>query len=181
MAAMSVTSPATSIESEVFADNSGLTQITLPDNENSGFSKYKDSNGNEYNAGENITNFSLSYYAVLPQHELTIDDVEFAASTGEIKDYTAGYVDIFIPSSFSVDGNDIDIKAIRLEDLLLLKAREASEESDEVISRIAELLADPEVKLSIDKNYLRNALNYFPEDERNSIIRRLEKCGIYLE
>nr|WP_252900615.1 hypothetical protein [Vulcanisaeta sp. JCM 14467] len=45
---------------------------------------------------------------------------------------------------------------------------------------MAEILADPESRLSINKEYLRRAINYYTDD-RDSIERRLEKSGIYLE
>ena len=100
-------------------------------------------------------------------------------------DLMENILDIYIPEEMinnavkvKVDG--IEIRSIRLEDLLVLKAREASEEGDEFLSRIAEILADPESKLSIDKEYLKRAINYYTDD-RDSIERRLEKSGIYLE
>jgi predicted nucleotidyltransferase len=74
----------------------------------------------------------------------------------------------------------LEIRSVRLEDLLVLKAREASEEGDEFLSRIAEILADPESGISLDKEYLVKAINYYPDD-KDSIQRRLEKAGIYLE
>ena len=100
-------------------------------------------------------------------------------------DLMENILDIYIPEEMinnavkvKVDG--IEIRSIRLEDLLVLKAREASEEGDEFLSRIAEILADPESKLSIDKDYLKRAINYYADD-KDSIERRLEKSGIYLE
>ena len=100
-------------------------------------------------------------------------------------DLMENILDIYIPEEMiknavkvRVDG--IEIRSIRLEDLLVLKAREASEEGDEFLSRIAEILADPESRLSIDKEYLKRAINYYTDD-RDSIERRLEKSGIYLE
>ena len=101
-------------------------------------------------------------------------------------DLMENILDIYIPEEMirkciKVKVNDIEIKCIRLEDLLLLKAREASEESEEYLSKIAEILADPKYNISIDKNYVLKVIDYFPEEERNSIIRRIEKCGIYLE
>ncbi|WP_367834176.1 nucleotidyltransferase [Vulcanisaeta sp. JCM 16159] len=94
-------------------------------------------------------------------------------------------LDIYIPeemirNAVKVKVNGLEIRSIRLEDLLVLKAREASEEGDEFLSRIAEILADPESKVSIDKEYLKRAINYYTDD-KDSIERRLEKSGIYLE
>ncbi|GAB6947018.1 nucleotidyltransferase [Vulcanisaeta sp. JCM 16161] len=100
-------------------------------------------------------------------------------------DLMENILDIYIPEEMiknavkvRVDG--IEIRSIRLEDLLVLKAREASEEGDEFLSRIAEMLADPESRISIDKEYLKRAINYYADD-KDSIERRLEKSGIYLE
>ena len=111
-----------SITSVVFEENSNIRSIifyafsskngliiTLPVNVNNGFSGYKDSDGNSYNAGDNISGFNRSYYAELPVHTLTINDVTFDAATGTITDYTAGYTNIIIPASFNVDGIDISV------------------------------------------------------------------------
>gem|GEM_PF-1099478 len=98
------------IGGEAFGDNSGLTGITLPSNANSVFAGYKDETGNSYNAGDNITDFSIAYYAVLPVHTLTLNDVEFA--DGVIINYSGGYVDIIIPSSFNVNGADVSVTTI---------------------------------------------------------------------
>ncbi len=100
-------------------------------------------------------------------------------------DLMENILDIYIPeemirNAVKVKVNGLEIRSIRLEDLLVLKAREASEEGDEFLSRIAEILADPESRVSIDKEYLRRAINYYADD-KDSIERRLEKSGIYLE
>ena len=101
-------------------------------------------------------------------------------------DLMENMLDIYIPedmikSSIKVKVDGLEIRCIRLEDLLVLKAREASEEGDEFLSKIAEMLADPESRIGIDKEYLKKSISYFPADERESIARRLEKSGIYLE
>ena len=93
-----------------FDGNSGLTDISLPTNANGGFSGYKDSDGNSYTAGNNITDFIRAYYAVLPAHILTLDEVEF--TNGEITAYLGSYVDIIIPSSFNVNGADVSVTSI---------------------------------------------------------------------
>ncbi len=100
-------------------------------------------------------------------------------------DLMENLLDIYIPEGMisnavrvKIDG--LEIRSVRLEDLLVLKAREASEEGDEFLSRIAEILADPESGISLDKEYLVKAINYYPDD-KDSIQRRLEKAGIYLE
>ncbi|MFB6471091.1 MAG: nucleotidyltransferase [Vulcanisaeta sp. AZ3] len=126
---------------------------------------------NDWDAGMDMN--GMMYYEILVNAQIIrIDLME-------------NLLDIYIPeqmlrntAKIKVDG--LEIKSIRLEDLLVLKAREASEEGDEFLSRIAEILADPKGGLSIDKDYLRNAINYYPEDAE-SIGRRLERSGIYLE
>jgi len=101
-------------------------------------------------------------------------------------DLMENILDIYIPEPIiansiikKLDGTEL--RAIRLEDLVVLKAREASEEGDEFLSKIAELTADPEGRVKLDKDYLRRVIEYFPEDERDSITRRLERSGIYME
>jgi hypothetical protein len=94
----------------VFESNSGLTGIALPSNANIGFSGYMDSYSKSYEAGGNMTDFSIAYYAVLPAHILTLDEVEF--SNGEITDYLGSYVDIIIPAAFSVNGANASVTAI---------------------------------------------------------------------
>jgi len=101
-------------------------------------------------------------------------------------DLMENILDIYIPEPIiansiikKLDGTEL--RAIRLEDLVVLKAREASEEGDEFLSKIAELAADPEGRVKLDKDYLRRVIEYFPEDERDSITRRLERSGIYME
>ncbi len=101
-------------------------------------------------------------------------------------DLVENILDIYIPedmirNALKVRIGDLEVKSIRLEDLLVLKAREASREGDEFLARIAEVLADPESRLTIDKRYLTRAIEYYEPGERESIMRRLEKAGIYLE
>jgi hypothetical protein len=56
--------------------------------------------------------FSFTILSITAQHTLTIDDVKFDAGTGTITDYTASYTDIVIPSSFNVDGTDVNVTTI---------------------------------------------------------------------
>jgi hypothetical protein len=98
------------IGSEAFNNNPNLTKITLPQNRNNGFAGYKDENGNSYVPGDNITDFAIPYYAQLPTHTLTVDDVYF--SQGSLGEYYGGYVDVLIPVSFNVNGEDVSITTI---------------------------------------------------------------------
>jgi len=100
------------IQENVFANNPELLSITLPSNINQGFAGYKDSNGNSYNEGDEITDYSIRYYTVLPTHTLTLDDVKFDTETGTITYYIGGYTDIIIPSSFNVNGTDVNVTTI---------------------------------------------------------------------
>ena len=99
-------------------------------------------------------------------------------------DLLENILDIFIPQQILenpiiVKLDDIEVKSIRVEDQLLLKARSETKEGEEFIAMIAEKVA--EGVLEIDMKYLKHALGYFPEEERESIAKRLRKNGIYLE
>ncbi len=93
-----------------FDPNPGLTGITLPSNNNPGFTGYKDTNKNDYLAGDTFTNFGVACYADLPAHTLTLNDVIF--ENGKIEDYFGGYTVIIIPASFNVDGNKKNVTTI---------------------------------------------------------------------
>jgi predicted nucleotidyltransferase len=126
---------------------------------------------NDWDVGTDMS--GMMYYELLVNaHVIRVDLME-------------NILDLYIPEEMLINAvkvsiDNLEIRSIRLEDLLVLKAREASEEGDEFLSRIAEILADPDSKINIDKNYLVRAINYYPDD-KNSIERRLEKSGIYLE
>ncbi|NPA71080.1 MAG: nucleotidyltransferase [Crenarchaeota archaeon] len=101
-------------------------------------------------------------------------------------DLMENILDIYIPEEMLKNApsrkiDDLEIKHIRLEDLIILKAREATQEGEEFLNKLAELLAEEKYDLKINKNYFKKALEYFPEDERQSIYRRILKCGIYVE
>ncbi len=101
-------------------------------------------------------------------------------------DLMENILDIYIPEEMLKNApsrkiDDLEIKHIRLEDLIILKAREATQEGEEFLNKLAEILAEEKYDLKINKNYFKKALEYFPEDERQSIYRRILKCGIYIE
>ncbi|NPB01259.1 MAG: nucleotidyltransferase [Crenarchaeota archaeon] len=101
-------------------------------------------------------------------------------------DLMENILDIYIPEEMLKNApsrkiNDLEIRHIRLEDLIILKAREATQEGEEFLNKLAELLAEEKYDLKINRNYFKKALEYFPEDERQSIYRRILKCGIYVE
>ncbi len=101
-------------------------------------------------------------------------------------DLMENILDIYIPEQMLKNAavkkiDNLEIKHIRLEDLIILKAREASQEGDEFLNKLAELIAEDRYEIKIDRDYFRRALEYFPEDERQSIYKRILKCGIYIE
>ncbi len=101
-------------------------------------------------------------------------------------DLMENILDIYIPEEMLKNApsrkiDDLEIRHIRLEDLIILKAREATQEGEEFLNKLAEYLAEEKYDLKINKNYFKKALEYFPEDERQSIYRRILKCGIYIE
>ncbi|NPA23198.1 MAG: nucleotidyltransferase [Crenarchaeota archaeon] len=101
-------------------------------------------------------------------------------------DLMENILDIYIPEEMLKNApsrkiDDLEIRHIRLEDLIILKAREATQEGEEFLNKLAEYLAEEKYNLRINKNYFKKALEYFPEDERQSIYRRILKCGIYIE
>ncbi len=101
-------------------------------------------------------------------------------------DLMENILDIYIPEEMLKNApirkiDDIDVKHIKLEDLIVLKAREATQEGEEFLNKIAEYLAEEKYDLKLNKTYLKKALEYFSEDERQSIYRRILKCGIYIE
>jgi len=94
-----------------FDNNTNLSTITLLTNLNSNFLGYKDSNGTEYNENDEISDFTLAYFAQLPSHTLTIDDIEFSNDT--LLNYVSDYRNITFPTSFNLVGVDLDIATIK--------------------------------------------------------------------
>lgn len=80
-----------------------LAPVTFPNNVNSSFSNYIDTSGTKYSAGDTIKNYNKAYYADLPIHELTLDDIEF--SNGVISGIYNLYPKIKIPSN--LDGETV--------------------------------------------------------------------------
>lgn len=76
--------------------------------------------------------------------------------------------------------NNTKIKSIKLEDLLVLKAKIATKDSEEFIAMVARLLADPRTNISIDKNYIKKIADLYQQEKEN-IIDRLNKNGIYID
>ena len=109
----SVTLPAKvrSIGSTAFFWNP-LTSFQLPTHPDLNSYGWKDEEGYTYDCGDYVTDMGLAYSIPIP-YELTLDDVEFDASTGTITDYlNSEEDDIIIPSSFNVDGKDVAVVCI---------------------------------------------------------------------
>lgn len=127
---------------------------------------------NDWDIGT-TTHGTVFYELVIGDHVVRVDLLE-------------NILDIYVPPQIldnavilKLDGTEIP--SIRLEDLLLLKARAAAKEDEEFISDVAWRISDVLSGITIDREYMKRAVRYFPEDEQESIIKRLEKNGIYLE
>lgn len=99
-------------------------------------------------------------------------------------DLLENILDIYIPqqiieNSIKIKIDDFEIKSIRLEDLIVLKAKMATKDSDDFINLVARMLADPKLNLIIDKIYIKKIIDYFIDKE--SILDRLYKNGIYID
>ncbi len=73
--------------------------VYFPSNSNENFIVYKDANGNTYAPGDKISNKDIWYYAELPSHELTIDDVELV--DGTVTACHIWYPNMVIPESLN--------------------------------------------------------------------------------
>ncbi len=127
---------------------------------------------NDWDIGT-TTHGTVFYELVVGDHVVRVDLLE-------------NILDIYVPPQLldnavrlRLDG--VEVPSIRLEDLLLLKARAAAKEDEEFISDVAWRISDVLSGITIDREYMKRAVRYFPEDEQESIIKRLEKNGIYLE
>jgi len=126
---------------------------------------------NDWDVG--TTMHGLVYYEVLVDGDIVRVDL------------MENILDVYIPEPILKEApkqkiEDLEIKHIRLEDLIVLKAREATQEGDEFLSKIAEILAEDRYDIRLDKDYIKRVIKYFPEDEQQSIYRRILKCGIYI-
>ncbi|MBP1449485.1 MAG: nucleotidyltransferase [Thermoproteus sp.] len=99
-------------------------------------------------------------------------------------DLLENILDIYIPqqiieNSIKIKIDNFEIKSIRLEDLIVLKAKMATKDSDDFINLVARMLTDPKLNLIIDKTYIKKIIDYFIDKE--SILNRLYKNGIYID
>ncbi len=101
-------------------------------------------------------------------------------------DLMENMLDVYIPEQMLKNAlvhrvDNLEIKHLRLEDLIVLKAREATQEGDEFLSRIAEILAEDRYNIRLDRDYIKETIKLFPEDEQQSIYKRIIRSGIYIE
>lgn len=92
------------IGENAFLKNENLASIVLPKHASSGFTGYRDSQGNSYNPNESIFNFELAYFASI-QYILTDNDVE--VENGKITKYNAQAKYNYISIPDKLDGQDI--------------------------------------------------------------------------
>ncbi|MEL9991074.1 MAG: nucleotidyltransferase [Thermoproteus sp.] len=125
---------------------------------------------NEWDMGS--TDHGTIYYEVVVSGELLKVDL------------LENILDIYIPQQILdnpliISINNLKVKSIKLEDLLALKAKMATKDAEDFIAEVARILADPKSNITINKLYLKNIINLFPEKE--NIVDRLNKNGIYID
>lgn len=87
--------------------------------------------------------------------------------------------DFYIPSeilemeTLTSKVENVNVKHISLEAYVVLKAHAAREEDDRDLKEISHLIDSKRLKL--DKSKVRRLIEYYPEDERSSIISRLTR------
>lgn len=101
-------------------------------------------------------------------------------------DLMENLLDVYIPEAIINDSivfkvNGSEFKGIRIEALIVLKAREATDEAEEFLERLAEKIADPGTGIELDKARIINYINQYPEEERESIKHKIQTTGIYIE
>lgn len=93
-------------------------------------------------------------------------------------------LDIYIPSELLDDHimakiNGVEIKTMKVEGLVVLKAKEATDDAEEFLEELNERLMDSSIQL--DKKKILRFIESYPEDERSSLRHRIEIAGIYLD
>jgi len=92
---ISLLSSLVTIEANAFLNNA-LLNLTLPENFAANFNGWRDSNGNEYDSGELINNFSIAYNAILA-HILVDEEVTMVDNIIVSCSYSYSNTDIIIP------------------------------------------------------------------------------------
>ncbi|MGC8597987.1 MAG: nucleotidyltransferase [Thermocladium sp.] len=93
-------------------------------------------------------------------------------------------LDVYIPSELLDDHimakiNGVEIKTMKVEGLVVLKAKEATDDAEEFLEELNERLMDSSIQL--DKKKILRFIESYPEDERSSLRHRIEIAGIYLD
>ncbi|MGC8570287.1 nucleotidyltransferase [Caldivirga sp.] len=101
-------------------------------------------------------------------------------------DLMENLLDVYIPEAMindalSIRVNGEEFRFIRIEALIVLKAREATDEAEEFLEKLAEKIADPGTGIELDKERIRKYINQYPEEERESITHKIQTTGIYIE
>ncbi len=91
--------------------------------------------------------------------------------------------DFYIPPEILSEAHkkklrDIEVKLTHVEDYLLLKARAGAPEDYEKLMNVIDILNKKNYK--INQRLLWRHLGYFPQDERNMIVTRLNELGLKL-
>ncbi|MEZ0248864.1 MAG: nucleotidyltransferase [Thermoproteus sp.] len=125
---------------------------------------------NEWDMGS--TDHGTIYYEIVVSGELLKVDL------------LENILDIYIPQQILdnpliISISNLKVKSIKLEDLLALKAKMATKDAEDFIAEVARILADPKSNIIINKIYLKNIIDLFPEKE--NILDRLNKNGIYID
>lgn len=89
--------------------------------------------------------------------------------------------DFYIPSEMLMEAETLEIegvevRALKIEDYIILKARAGREQDMETLSYISDLIRSKALK--VDFKILSERLNLFNEDEQKLIMRRLSTAGI---
>ncbi|ABL88863.1 conserved hypothetical protein [Pyrobaculum islandicum DSM 4184] len=98
-------------------------------------------------------------------------------------DLLENILDIYIPMEFfsdvrEIDINNVKIRSIGLEELLVLKAKIATKEAEEFINELARIILEHDIKINYNK--IKRLATLYPEDSEG-IIKRLRRNGIYVE
>ncbi len=101
-------------------------------------------------------------------------------------DLMENMLDVYVPEGILKDSIEVNvdgerIRVIRIEGLIVLKAREATDEARDFLENLSTILADPRSRVEVDAGRILRYIEEFPEDERQGIRHRIEVSGIYLE
>lgn len=99
-------------------------------------------------------------------------------------DFMENALDVYIPDKLLNDHLVATVKAeelkiMRIEGLIVLKAKEATDEAEEFLEELNEQLMDSSIR--IDRKRILEFIDEYPTDERKSLRHRIEMAGIYLD